>query len=285
MQEGYRFIVGAEMDGAAAERFLRSCGVSRRLLIKLKRTDGGITRNGQLLRSSDIVREGDIVVLREAATEYNDVSDAVNVPKVYENDDMVIYDKPCNMPVHPSQRHRGDTLYSAFVSEYKNLTFRPINRLDKDTTGLCIAAKSAYSAAALQKSYEKVYYAAVCGIIDGGGVVDAPIDREGESIIKRCVSANGKRAVTEYEPVMHSEKYTLLKIKLHTGRTHQIRVHMSYLGYPLAGDDMYGGNCEDISRQALHCGEISVKDPFSKNVVNVVSPLPDDILRLFGGKK
>lgn len=282
MQAGYEFTVGKEADEYTAEKFLRSCGVSRRLLVKLKRIEGGITRNGQLLRSCDIVREGDIVVLKESGKEYDDISERITVPKIYEDDDTVVYDKPYNMPVHPSQRHREHTLYSAFTSEYKGLVFRPINRLDKDTTGLCIVAKSSYSAAALQKSYEKVYYAAVCGKITEKGMINAPIGREGESVIKRCVTPDGKNAVTEYEPVTDNGKYTLLKIKLHTGRTHQIRVHMSYIGFPLAGDDMYGGSCTDICRQALHCGEIFIENPFLGKRINLVSPLPEDILYLFG---
>ena len=128
---------------------------------------------------------------------------------------------------------------------------------------------------------EKVYYAAVSGDVSGEGTIDAPIAREQESIIKRIVSPAGQRAVTHYRCTGRSEKYSLMEITLETGRTHQIRVHFSYIGHPLAGDDMYGGSREDIDRQALHCGKLTFKEPVTGEMITVESPMADDIKRLF----
>jgi 23S rRNA pseudouridine1911/1915/1917 synthase len=175
------------------------------------------------------------------------------VPVVYDDEDVVVFNKPVNMPVHPSIKHQGDTLGNCFSAMYPGLTFRPVNRLDKDTSGLCVVAKNAHSANLLQSTVSKVYYAAVCGVLEGGGRINAPIGRVSESIILRQVMADGQEAVTDYDVVTTNGRYTLVKVTPITGRTHQIRVHFSYIGHPLAGDDMYGGDTSDIKEQALHC--------------------------------
>lgn len=183
--------------------------------------------------------------------------------------------------MHPSVRHRNDTLGNLFAYLYPDLTFRPVNRLDKDTSGLCIVAKNPYVANLIQGNCKKVYFAAVHGIIKGNGVINAPIAREKESIIVRCVRDDGQYAVTYYKNIKSNEKYTLLEINLETGRTHQIRVHFAYIGNPLAGDDLYGGKRDDISRQALHCGKISFCLPETDENITVSSELPYDINSLF----
>lgn len=277
MRKTHEFIVPEAMNGARADNFLRNMGVSRRLIVRSKRIDGGITRNGVLLRGCDTVFAGDIVVISEG--EYQ-VSDAeISIAKAFENEDIIIYDKPAGMAVHPSQNHRSGTLKDVFESEFTGLVFRPVNRLDKNTSGLCLCAKNAYAAECCRLSREKEYFAAVCGEIKEKGIVDAPIGRADDSVIMRTVRSDGKPSVTEYEPIDFNEKYTLLRIKLHTGRTHQIRVHMSYIGYPLAGDSLYGGSCADISRHALHCSYTSVAMPYEK--IEAESPLPSDISSLF----
>lgn len=267
--------------------YLRTkCGISNGLLRKLKHTDGGILVNGNPAKVYENVVCGDEIVLTE-----NEVCDltanaALEAEAVYETDDLVVFDKPAGMPVHPSIRHRDDTLGNLFAARYPENVYRPVNRLDKDTSGLCIVAKNTRSAALLQGSGEKVYYAAVHGITDEAGTIDAPIAREQESIITRCVREDGKRAVTHYRRIAVSEKYSLLEIHLETGRTHQIRVHFSYTGHPLAGDDMYGGSPEDISRQALHCGKITFESPSGEGMIEVNSDIPQDIKNLFiNGKR
>lgn len=238
--------------------FLRKeAGVSKRLITKLKRQDMGITCNGKLIRTIDDVPAGAVVVLSCEDEKTLEPNGELSVGTVFENDDIVVFDKPQGMPVHPSINHYHDTLGNYFAYRYPDITFRPVNRLDRNTSGLCIAAKNQHSAFKLQNNISKVYYAVICGCPDEReGTIDAPIRREQESLIKRCVAQDGQRAVTHYKVLSSCGKYTYVKVTLETGRTHQIRVHFSYIGHPLAGDDLYGGCCDDISGQALHCGEL-----------------------------
>lgn len=257
------------------------CGVSRRLLQRLKNRDGGLLCNGKFIRTVDFVNDGDVISLNSEEKNNIEPNGNLSAEIVFENDSVVVFDKPSGMPVHPSVRHRDDTLGNLFAYLYQGLTFRPVNRLDKDTSGLCIIAKNPYAANFLQGKSKKVYFAAVHGIINGAGIINAPIARQQESIILRCVRDDGQRAVTYYKSVQTNEKYTLLEINLETGRTHQIRVHFSYTGHPLAGDDLYGGSREDISRQALHCGKITFTLPESGENITLTSAIPNDIVNLF----
>lgn len=269
-------------ESVTLQSYLREkCGVSRRLLQKLKNREGGITRNGEFIRTVDEVSDGDVIVLNCGESGDIEPNGELKADIVFENENMVIFNKPSGMPVHPSVRHRRDTLANLFAHLYPHLTFRSVNRLDKDTSGLCLTAKDPYSANLLQKKCRKVYFAAAEGIITESGVIDAPIARERESIITRCVRSDGQRAVTRYEPIMHGRGHTLLKIDLETGRTHQIRVHFAYIGHPLAGDELYGGSREFIGRQALHCGKMILRLPNSNTETEFSAPLPNDIRDLF----
>ncbi len=275
--------VGTDRPLTLQSFLLGQKGVSRRLLTKLKRQDMGITCNGKLIRSIDTVFPGDKIVLKIEDTSLLEPNPNLNVPIVFENENLIVFDKPSGMPVHPSIKHQGDTLGNFFAHICPDLTFRPVNRLDRDTSGLCIAAKNAHSANILQGNVQKVYYAAVHGTTDEKGTISAPIARQTESIILRCVRADGQHAVTHYKRIRCNEKYSLEEIHLETGRTHQIRVHFAHIGNPLAGDDMYGGKREDIARQALHCGELVFAEPLTGEIINVKSQLPNDIEKLFDG--
>lgn len=256
-------------------------GVSRRMLNSLKHTESGLTRNGAPVRSIDTVNPGDTIVLSPRDENRLEPNFSLSVPVVFENGSVIVFDKPCGMPVHPSANHHDDTLGNYFAVLCPDITFRPLNRLDKDTTGLCAVAKNELSAKILQKSIEKTYFAAVHGIIDESGTVDAPIGRADGSIILRCVRDDGRPSVTHYTRLTRNAGYSLAKVLPETGRTHQIRVHFSYIGHPLAGDDLYGGSRADIGRQALHCGKISFTDPQSGDVITVNSDIPEDIRGLF----
>lgn len=281
-KDGRRILFTAEEkhDGIDVGAFLRNNGVSKRLITKLKRCENGIMLNGEHTRTVDTVRAGDTVSLLLSDERRLEANSGIKVPVAYEDDDVVVFDKPVNMPVHPSVKHQGDTLGNCFAAMYPELTFRPVNRLDRDTSGLCAVAKNAHAANLLQGTLEKVYYAVVCGDVPQDGRIDAPIGRVGDSIIKREVRPDGQRAVTDYTIIKKNGKYTLLRIKLQTGRTHQIRVHFSYIGYPLAGDDFYGGSDEDIKCQALHCGELSFASPVTKEQVTVKAPIRKDMEQL-----
>lgn len=275
------YTVPAEFDGVQAQVFLKSRGISRRVLTALKRS-GGLTRGGGILRTVDAVHAGEVITLwldgGEASVAANP---ELSADIVYEDEDVVVFNKPPFMPVHPSQRHHDDTLANLFAARYPGLPFRPINRLDRNTSGLCVCAKNQFAAAALSGSISKVYYA----ITDGtppGDTVDAPIGRLGDSVIERCVTPVGKPAVTHFRKIA-GERRALLRITLETGRTHQIRVHMSHIGFPLCGDDMYGGDCTAISRQALHCGEVEFTLPVSGERITISAPLPEDMAAILDG--
>ena len=264
------------------KNYLRgSCGVSGGLLRRLKSIEGGIKINGTAARAVDVVRQGDVITLAQPENATIEANSALNAPIVFENGAAVVFDKPAGMPVHPSAGHRNDTLGNLFAALYPDIVFRPINRLDKDTSGLCLIAKDPYSANILQGSCHKLYYAAVHGDTDETGSIEAPIARSEDSIIMRCVREDGRRAVTHYRKLFGNGKYSLLEIELETGRTHQIRVHFSHIGHPLAGDGLYGGLREDITRHALHCGRMRFVCPLSGEDISLQSELPKDIERLF----
>ncbi len=275
------YTVPAEFDGVQAQVFLKSRGISRRVLTALKRS-GGLTRGGGTLRTVDAVHAGEVITLRLDGGETSVAANPeLSADVVYEDEDVVVFNKPPFMPVHPSQRHHDDTLANLFAARYPGLPFRPINRLDRNTSGLCVCAKNQFAAAALSGSISKVYYA----ITDGtppGDTVNAPIGRLGDSVIERCVTPDGKPAVTHFRKIA-GERRALLRITLETGRTHQIRVHMSHIGFPLCGDDMYGGDCTAISRQALHCGEVEFTLPVSGKRITVSAPLPEDMAAILDG--
>ena len=262
-------------DPMTLEQFLRRHkGVSHRMLVRLKRIPGGICCNGAPIRTIDPVRYGDEIVLtdRENASALQPA--AVSVPVLDETDSYIIYNKPAHMPVHPSQGHHSDTLGNVFAAQFPELPFRPVYRLDRDTSGISLAAQSAYAATQLQGSTRKTYLALVCGILTESGTVDAPIGRQDGSVIRRCVRADGKPAVTHFVPLRHSDRYTLLSLRLETGRTHQIRVHMAHLGYPLAGDDLYGGDTRDFSHHMLHCDSLEFLDPVTGELRQYAAECP-----------
>ncbi len=274
-----KLTVPAEFDGVQAQVFLKARGFSRRALIRLKQS-GGLTRNGELLRTVDVVRAGEeLCVTLSDDSESAEPNAALNAPVIYEDEDIVVFNKPPYMPVHPSIRHRGDTLANLFAAMYPGLPFRPINRLDRNTSGLCVCAKNQYAASVLSGTLSKVYYAVTCGT-PPGDTVDAPIGRAGDSIITRCVTPDGQRAVTHYERAGGSSVHPLLRVTLETGRTHQIRVHLSHVGFPLCGDEMYGGDMSEIGRHALHCGEVSFTQPVTGEKITLTAPLPEDMSEL-----
>ena len=282
------FKVNEDYDKKLVKEFLRrKCEVSSTLLRQLKLIDNGITRNGEHIRAVDTVNVGDEIVIT-LPEEKNDIT-PVNLPIniLYEDEHILIFDKAPFMAVHPVHGHIDDTLANAaayYAKTHGELwTFRAINRLDRDTSGTLLAAKNAYAAARLPKTVKKKYIAVCEGTIENGGTVDAPIRlKEGHSI-QREVGEGGVRAVTHYKPIEWGNNHTLVEFDLETGRTHQIRVHMSYLGYPLAGDDMYGGSRALINRQALHCGEVSFIHPITNELMRVESQLPKEFTHILLG--
>lgn len=275
------FVITDENAGKTIKEFLRAFGVSGSLLKKLKNTENGICKNGAPARTIDTVFCGDRLQINIEDSGKAPESADIKINLLYKDEDLIAAEKPAFMPVHESRNHRGDTLSNA-VADICGGAFRAIYRLDRDTSGIVLIAKNEFAAAKLAGRVRKDYYAVVCGKIEGSGVIDAPIKRERESIIKRCVAPDGESAVTHYTALKHSEKYTLVKLKLETGRTHQIRVHFAHIGYPLAGDTLYGGSTEEISRQALHCRDIYFSHPVSEEEIHIFCEMPQDMKKLIG---
>ena len=275
------FNVEPSYDGFTVEKYLMSVkGLSRRLITKIKYSEG-IMVNDNVSRTVDIIKSGDIVSVIMGDEKCLEENLSLDIQVVYDDDDIVVFNKPCGVPVHPSIRHYNDTLGNYFSAVFKGVSFRPVNRLDKDTSGLCVVAKNAFAAAELQKSVDKTYYAVVKGNPDDEGEINLPIAREDGTIIKRKVDETGQEAITRYKSVMRKNGYTLLEIKLLTGRTHQIRVHFSHIGFALIGDELYGGDMSVIKRHALHCKTLEFIHPVTKEKVVVDSEIPDDMAMLF----
>lgn len=261
------------------ESFLRQdCGVSRRQLARLKHVEGGLLREGMPIRSIDPVYPGECIVLQIPDVPHLQPNPALHVPLVFEDEDLLVFDKPAGMPVHPSLHHVDDTLGNAFASRFPSMTFRPVHRLDCNTSGLCAVAKHPIAAASLHGQLEKTYYAVAEGMPPDSGIITAPIGRVEGSLILRQVSPDGKPAVTHYR-IVRRGRYNLAEVRLETGRTHQIRVHFAHIGCPLAGDDLYGGGTDAIGRHALHCGALryTARDG---QVHEITSGLPEDMAAL-----
>lgn len=282
MSEKLIFTVPEEYDNINALSFLKSyCKLSSRMITRLKREKNGILQDGKILRTIDNVFFGKTVEIN-LPTETIDI-EAVKgeLDILFEDEYMLIVNKPPSMPVHPVKQHQSDTLANivSYYAKSKNneFTFRAINRLDKDTSGIVFIAKDRYTANAVKFALNKTYYAICEGELHGSGIIDQPIKLREDSKMVREVCADGQKAITEYNVIKSDKTHSLLELVLKTGRTHQIRCHMSHLGHPLAGDDLYGGSLELITRQALHCGKLTFIHPFTKENIEVFATMPKDM--------
>lgn len=291
MERILKFLIQDEFDGTTVKVFLKHNKISSSMITRLKKLENGIMLNGQRVFVTAKLSKGDILeLLTESGDEYSEFIFPTEgkLDIIFEDEDFLAVNKPPYLPVHPSKGHPYDSLANIVVYYYKqkneNFTFRCVNRLDKDTSGVTLIAKNAYAhelmrRLSVENKIDKTYFAIVHGTPEPqSGTVDLPIYRPEEATIKRIVDDRGKPAVTVYETVKTNGKLSLMKIKLLTGRTHQIRVHFSYIGHPLAGDFLYGDENDGIiSRQALHCGELSFTHPISGKLLNLTAELPEDM--------
>ncbi len=261
-------------------------GYSARMMTTLRKEMGLLTVNGQPQPVVARVTTGDVLCVNLPDDQIKSVSNPdICAPIVYEDDDLVVFDKPAGIAVHESKKYQTDTLANLFAAHCQTngypSVFRAINRLDRDTSGLVVAAKNRHIASSLTGSVQKRYTAVVCGeLVGDSGTIDAPIRRLCPERQIRIVSPDGQRAVTHYRVLARGHGYSVISLTLETGRTHQIRVHLSHLGYPLAGDAMYGGDRTDILRHALHCGELWFANAVTGCSVHLQSPIHADMQRL-----
>ncbi len=286
MGETLQFVVTSEYNGVKAGRYLRTvCKLSARTLSLLKRTEGALTADGELLRTIDLLKEGSVIEIKLPVENNSILATPGNLDVLYEDKFMLVVNKPSDMPVHPVKTHQEDTLANIIAYKYKDtaqeFVFRAVNRLDRDTSGVVIIAKDRHTASVLQTTDISKTYIAVChGSVAEKGTINKPIKLSEDSKIVRVVAPDGQTAVTHFERLSFNEIASVVKLSLETGRTHQIRCHMSHLGHPLFGDDLYGGSVDLIDRQALHCISVSFKHPFENNFLEINTELPSDIINL-----
>lgn len=256
---------------------------SANIISKLKQGEY-ILLNNKHVTVRQKVRTGDkleIVLPNERSDNIVKNSD-IKFQILFEDDDILVVDKPANIPTHPSLNHYSDTLANGVINYYDgHFTFRAVNRLDRETSGVVLIAKNILSAHLLsdqvkKRKITKIYYAITENIPENEtGEINAPIARERESIIKRCVREDGKEAKTIFKIIEKNDKNALVKAEPVTGRTHQIRVHFSHIGCPLFGDKMYGSKVEN-ERVRLHCKKIIFNHPITDEVLCIECDLPDD---------
>lgn len=265
--------ITAEQAGTKIGDFLRTAGYSRHVIIHLKKTENGILLNGEWAYVGQFLKEGDHLEIRIIESESSEQIVPAELPLdiVYEDEDLLIINKTADMPIHPSINNYDNTLANALMWYYQQkgetFVYRCINRLDRDTTGLLIVAKNMLSGGILsdmskKREIHREYLAIAEGEVPQEGVIDAPIARKEESVIERCVDfEKGDRAVTHYWRLDYRNGYSLVRLKLETGRTHQIRVHMKYIGYPLTGDYLYNPDYRILDHQALHSWKLAFRHP------------------------
>lgn len=283
-----------EKESHQVKQFLRTKGVSRGLLAKVKFQGGKIEVNGHVENAIRYLKEGDQVTITIPDEEGYETTVPVDNPIeiVYEDEHYLIVNKPYGVVSIPSQLSPEQSMANRVKGYYHRQNYSDqvvhiVTRLDRDTTGLMLFAKHGYAHALMDqvlqsKKLVKRYLALVTGEMNetDHGLIEEPIGRPPDSIIKRIVRPDGKFALTEYWVKARYPDATLVDIQLHTGRTHQIRVHFAHIGHPLVGDDLYGGvHNQWMTRQALHCQELQFIHPFTNEEMQIKAPYPEDIGR------
>lgn len=274
--------------------FLKEKGISRRIMGRTKFHGGAFLVNDQEVRVREMLKPGDLVQLKLPAEEPNPNLATIEGPLdiLFEDDHFLLINKPVGLISVPSPAHRGDTVASRvknylIAQGYRHQVVHVVTRLDRYTSGVMLLAKNTLAHSMMgqlldERKLEKYYQAIVEGELEKEtDFIDAPIARSEDSIIERRVHESGKPSLTEYKRVKGlGNELTLVHLTLHTGRTHQIRVHMSHIGHPLVGDDLYGGSKDLLDRQALHCHQLKFLHPFTGEVLEITAPLPEDMQKI-----
>ena len=293
MTRTIQYKIEEQHNGKCISMFLKEKEYSRAVIIELKKTKTGIQKNGTWAGVNEILNTGDIleICLTEQGDSENIVPRELQLDILYEDEDILVVNKPYDTPIHPSVNNYNNTLANGVVHYYqqqnKPYIFRYIKRLDRDTTGVTILAKNLISASILSKRMKerglsRTYVAFVEGITKEEGTIDLPIGREEGTIIKRKIDEKeGKHAVTHYckleELQVEGKAVSVVALQLETGRTHQIRVHMASIGHPLLGDFLYNESNHMLTRQALHAASCAFYHPITGEYKRITAPLPKDM--------
>ncbi|MCP8615594.1 RluA family pseudouridine synthase [Salirhabdus salicampi] len=287
-----KWSIKKEQHGMLVRDYLMSVRAFSRRILKAVKEEGRILRNGQDVTVRETVNQGDIIEVIFPEEKKGRNLEPIPVPLniVYEDDDIIVMNKEAGIPVIPSNHYRGATIANGLIHHYEKLglsyTVHIVTRLDKNTSGLMLIAKHRVSHAILAESQKKcqvkrTYMAFVSGhLLQKQGTIHLPIGRKPTSIIEREVRQDGQEATTHYELVKEERTFSILKVQLETGRTHQIRIHFAHIGHPLLGDDLYGGSVELIGRQALHCHELTFPHPFTGENLRFTVDYAEDMERL-----
>ena len=290
-------------EGHKISEFLRNQGISTKSIIRLKSDVENVLLNDEPGFINRILKKDDRLTLCVKELESSKKIPPVDLPLsiIYEDEDILIVNKPANIPIHPSMNNYENTLGNAVAYYYMKkgepFLYRCINRLDRDTTGLTILAKHYLSCGILYDEMEsreikRTYYAIVENrtVFDAPyahrllqtGTIDLPLGRKPDSAIERMVDIkNGDKAITHYRVLATNDGLSLLELQLDTGRTHQIRVHMQAIGHPLIGDFLYNPKDTHMKRQALHAGKLSFRHPITKETLSFTAPVPQDMQVFF----
>ncbi len=296
MERIITYTIDSASAGLRIEQYLRRRGYSYQNLTQLKKMRESILINGVWSYMRTPLKDGDILTVHIQEPESSPNIPPVKLPLdiVYEDEDIIVVNKPAGMPVHPSLNNYENSLANGLMYYYrkqgKPFIFRCTNRLDRDTSGLTVVAKhmvssSILSSMGMRHEITREYLAIVRGALKPSeGTIDAPIGRTGSSLIERKIDfENGEHAVTHYRVVEEQNGHSLVSLILETGRTHQIRVHMKYIGYPLVGDYLYNPDMEYIDRQALHSHRLSFTHPVTGEKMEFTAPLPTDMRKILSG--
>lgn len=293
MNRNIDYIIDEDSAGLRVEQFLRRKRYSGQNLSEIKRMPKSILVNGVHYYMRQELSKADHLQVRICETKNSEKIPPTNLPLniIYEDEDLLVLNKPAGMPIHPSLNNYTNSMANAlayyFQSQGKPFIFRCCNRLDRDTSGLTIVSKHLVSGSILSDmtKYREVHreYLAIArgSVTPSEGTIQAPLGRKEGTIIERTVDwEHGEDAVTHYKVVKEANGHSLVSLRLETGRTHQIRIHMKYLGYPLIGDYLYNPDMEYMTRQALHSHHMEFTHPITGEHMSFTAPLPEDMARV-----
>ena len=258
------------------EQLLKQNGFSKGLIIELKKTADGIMIDGMRVRSTTVIAQGKTLEVNLPNIEVKRAKSSAQIPILYQDEDIIVYNKPSGIACHRSGSHISDTIENTFEG-----VFRAVTRLDRDTSGLLLVAKHQLAAGRLWQKTKKRYIAIAQGHFERiHDRIELPIMRCRPYDMRRIVDECGDPSLTEYYVISQGKDAALVECILHTGRTHQARVHLSAIGHPIVGDTFYGADDGIMQRQALHCAKLSFVHPMTGDVMKFTAAPHTDMMNV-----